>query len=259
MFLTLRGKNVQVVSGPHDSFWREVDSGVWEQATFKIFERFLDSQHSYIDIGAWIGPTVLYGCQIAKTAYGLEPDPISFAELERNVSMNKPLTDNIRLVDACIARHTGEAILGSRGSGGDSTSSLLFAKKKTHWTVKGITFDDFVRQQAITDCNFIKIDIEGGEYQILPTMTGYLKKNRPTVHLSLHPLYLKIRPLGLLGRLVARIRGTLVIIRSIKFYKHIYDHDGNDLTPARLLWMCAKWIALDIVVTDLEWNHQAQR
>ena len=42
-------------------FWGKVQRNEWEPATFKIIKHFLDghSDASYIDFGAWIGPTVL--------------------------------------------------------------------------------------------------------------------------------------------------------------------------------------------------------
>jgi FkbM family methyltransferase len=254
MLIRLRNKQFQVSAGRNAAFWQEVASGAWESDTFAIFDRFLDRQHSYIDIGAWIGPTLLYGCQLAKRTYGLEPDPIAFAELEANLALNQPMADNVRVFNACIAPTSGEAALGSRGGGGDSTSSLLFGKKKTHWTVKAFSFADFIRTNAVTDCNFIKMDIEGGEYRVLPTMRQYLEANRPTLHLSLHPCYLKLRPLGWIGRILARIAGTLKIIRCTAFYRHLYDHNGHALSPRRLLVACCAKITIDIVLTDLEWS-----
>ena len=88
----------------------------------------------------------------------------------------------------------------------------------------------------------------------MPTMVEYLKANRPTLHLSLHPCYLKIRPLGCIGRIIARLAGTWKIIRCIEFYKHLYDPNGRELTPWRLLWLCRAKITMDIVLTDLEWS-----
>src|SRR6267143_3643123 len=66
-------------------FWRDLQKGKWEPSTFTIFDKFLNKQHSYIDIGAWWGPTVLYGCQLARHCYAVEPDPIAFQELKNNV------------------------------------------------------------------------------------------------------------------------------------------------------------------------------
>lgn len=58
------GKSFFVSGNPeYFFFWKNKS---WERNTQKIFDKFLDSNHSYIDIGAWIGPTVLYGAQIAK-------------------------------------------------------------------------------------------------------------------------------------------------------------------------------------------------
>jgi FkbM family methyltransferase len=257
MRINARGKQFEVLLGNHAGFWNQVSSGAWESGTFAIFDRFLDREHSYIDIGAWIGPTLLYGCQLAKAAYGLEPDPLAYAELKQNIGLNKPIADNVRLFNACIAPQSGEVTLGSRGEGGDSTSSLLFARKKTHWTVAAFSFVDFVQQHGIDDCNFIKMDIEGGEYQLLPTMVDYLRAHRPTVHLSLHPCYLKLRPLGWPGRVIARMIQTLNILRCISFYRHLYDHSGRELSPRQLLWQCRAKVSVDVVLTDLDWDTAA--
>ncbi|MGH8207523.1 MAG: hypothetical protein ACRETK_12185, partial [Steroidobacteraceae bacterium] len=59
---------------------------------------------------------------------------------------------------------------------------------------------------------------------------------------------------GWIGRVIARVWGTLKIIRSTGFYRHVYDHNGRELTTRRLLWLCRSKITLDIVLTDLEWN-----
>jgi FkbM family methyltransferase len=253
MQLSLREQPLRVDAAGHATFWNEVAHGSWEPATFDIFERFLSPAHTYLDIGCWIGPTLLYGCQIARSAYGLEPDPIAYRELERNIELNRPLSDNVRLANLCIATHSGEVAFGSRGAGGDSTSSLLFGKKKTHWTVKALTFADFLAQYAIRDVNFIKMDIEGGEYAIIPTMADWLRAQRPTLHLSLHPCYLKLKPLGALGRLIRRLTATRRLLRTLRFYRHIYDHHGRELSARQVLWACRAKISLDIVLTDLPW------
>jgi FkbM family methyltransferase len=254
MLIKVRNKEFEVAPGRYDCFWQGVATGAWESDTFAIFDRFLDREHSYIDIGSWIAPTLLYGCQIAKMAYGLEPDPIAFPELERNIDLNRPMSDNIRVFRACIALKTGQVAFGSRGQGGDSTSSLLFGRKKTSWSVNALSFDDFIRQNNIDECNFIKMDIEGGEYRILPSMAHYLRAHRPTLHLSLHPCYLKLRPFGWIGRVIARFATTVKFIRCIGFYRHIYDHSGRELTSGRLLWLCRAKITMDVMLTDLDWN-----
>ncbi|PEC43110.1 hypothetical protein CON11_19670 [Priestia megaterium] len=51
--------NFSVTSNPLTQWiWNEMHQNNWEEETFEIFDRFLNNEHSYIDIGAWIGPTV---------------------------------------------------------------------------------------------------------------------------------------------------------------------------------------------------------
>ena len=85
---------VNVESGMHDSVWTEVSNGTWEPATFLVFDKFIDERHSYVDIGSWIGPTLLYGARNARAAYGVEPDLIAYSQLRRNVELNPALAKN---------------------------------------------------------------------------------------------------------------------------------------------------------------------
>src|SRR5690349_10667280 len=120
MDIALNGRHLSVTSGRHDGYWRSIVDGTWEPETFRIFDRFIDREHSYLDVGAFIGPTLLYGCQLAKRVYGFEPDPLAFAELKRNIELNRPLTDNVQILELCLAPKSGQIGFGSAGEGGDS-------------------------------------------------------------------------------------------------------------------------------------------
>jgi FkbM family methyltransferase len=189
-----------MADGKYDSFWRRIASGDWKPDTFAIFDRFLDRRHCYIDIGTWIGPTLLYGSQIAASAFGLEPDPIAFAELGRNIESNRPSSDNIRVQQACIGSKTGTADFGSHGEGDASTSSLLFGRMKTHWTVDAFSFDDYIERHGVGACNFVNMDIERGEYQVLPGMAGYLRVASPDAAAVIAPVLPDTAPVRLAGQ-----------------------------------------------------------
>ncbi|SHJ21347.1 FkbM family methyltransferase [Desulfosporosinus lacus] len=47
--------------------------------------------------------------------------------------------------------------------------------------IRGITISDFVTEYDVKDIGFIKIDIEGGEYSLIPSMHYYLYSFRPTI------------------------------------------------------------------------------
>ena len=227
-------------------FWRQRS---WEMETYNIFDRFLDSNYSYIDIGAWIGPTVLYGAQIAKKTYAIEPDPFAYKELEKNVSLNPTLKEKIVLCEKCISVNSGKVNFGSRSKGGDSGSSLLISDSKTKWTVDGISFEEFIELNKINDCNFIKMDIEGGEEIILPTMKNYLMREKPTLYLSIHPLFFKNPE-----------ETTKEIFNILMIYKNLYIHKGKKigledlLSRSRISARFGPKTSYAVVATDQDWN-----
>jgi hypothetical protein len=163
-------------------------------------------------------------------------------------------------------------------------SSLLFSGKKTCWTVDGMNFYEWIEQNQINDCNFIKMDIEGGEYSVLPTMAAYLGSHRPTMHLSLHPSFLGeavVRGVkARVRRSALRLGNTIRILKVLGIYKYAYDPLGKITNPkissrrSRLHHRLAKasWkpvallvvcllsifgIPSALVVTDQEWDLPA--
>jgi len=230
----------------YSSFWENVNNGNWEPSTFYIFDKFIDKEHSFIDIGAWIGPTTLYGSQIAKKCYAIEPDPVAFYELKKNINLNPNLKSRINIYELCISDKCGKIRLGNRNNFGDSMSSILLNDLNKTLFVQSLTLQEFILQNKIDDCNFIKIDIEGGEAIVLPQIKEFLEKNKPTIHLSLHPsLFKDIESYSKL------------ITKTLKIYENIFDHEGESLTAnnALLNFLLKPQKGADIVATDRSWNN----
>ena len=220
-------------------FW----SNCYESNTYQIYDKFLDTNHSYVDIGAFIGSTTIYGAHLAKKVYAIEPDPIAFAELKKNVSLNPILKEKIELHQKCINDKSGKVRFGSIAKGGDSTSSLHFADSKTSWIVDGITFNEFMKKNNITDCNFIKMDIEGGETYVLPSMKEYLKKNKPVLYLSMHPIFFN-NPM----------EDAKKVIEVLSIYENIFTDKGEKIKLDDLLLKKRLKGRYAIVAMDNEFN-----
>ncbi|MCK9458630.1 MAG: FkbM family methyltransferase [Proteobacteria bacterium] len=162
-------------------FWDRVENNTWEPITYQILNRYVNPNKDYIDIGAWIGPTILYAAQIAKRSFAIEPDPVAYQKLLENVALNNfPITTN-----CCAISDTNETLkLGTHECFGDSMSSIM-VQTGDLVDVTGITIEEFVKKNDI-DCGFIKIDIEGGEVKILPSFASYLSKIKPILYVSFH-------------------------------------------------------------------------
>jgi len=128
--------------------------------TFKVLKKYLDRQHSYIDVGAWVGPTVLYGSQLSRHAYAIESDPVAICYLRKNISLNPDLIDKISVIDYCIGSENGIVRLGTK-TAGDSESSLLSIGEAKFFHVKSITFDTLIESFKINDCNLSRWILKG--------------------------------------------------------------------------------------------------
>ena len=91
-----------------------------------------------IDFGMWIGPTALFGSRYAKAVYGIEADPVAYAEAARNVAMNNNDTnaENIHLRHACISdKNEKGRPFHAYKEAGDSMSGLLWRQEEGHGLV----------------------------------------------------------------------------------------------------------------------------
>ena len=178
----------------------------WEQNSFHIFDHYKNNKGIYIDIGSWIGPTVLYCANIYKKVIAIEPDPVAISRLKKNISVNT--FDNIVLIEKGLSFENGKTNFGGNGILGNSMSTLLISNKEEYLSYKGkhqrynqnsiveietITIESLIKQQNIDPKNIslIKMDIEGGEKIVVPSLVNFLNKHKPVFYISLHRSFLK--------------------------------------------------------------------
>jgi FkbM family methyltransferase len=174
----------------HSKFWRGLESSKWEPETFDILKRYIKPDYSYCDIGAWIGPTVLYAAHRCKELICFEPDPVAYRYLCENISLNN--LKNVTSFSLALSDSTGIRSMASfGGDAGDSMTSLLDGGKDST-VIHALTMNwiEFIKLYQNKRFDFIKIDIEGGEFALLPAMKEYLLEHRPTVYLATHAPFL---------------------------------------------------------------------
>lgn len=187
-------------------FLKNID--VWEPETFHILDNYKNHKEGlYIDIGSWIGPTVLYGANIYKKIIAIEPDPVALEKLKKNISAN--MFNNIILIEKGLSKDNGTTKFGGNGSLGNSESTLLISNKDDYLSYSGrhtefhthdriveietITIENLIEQQNINPehISLIKMDIEGGEKIVIPSLVNFLNKYKPAFYISLHWCFLR--------------------------------------------------------------------
>ncbi|MGI8551703.1 MAG: FkbM family methyltransferase [Dehalococcoidia bacterium] len=123
-----------------------------------------DDIKSVVDCGANVGTFALWVAQkSACRILAVEPDPRTFALLERNVA---GLAHRVSLLQAAVAGHDGTRMLYARA---ETSSSSFFgaadsAVRQVH--VQTLTLADVLRRAPSLPIDLLKIDIEGAEYEV---------------------------------------------------------------------------------------------
>ena len=225
------------VDGSYSESWFSNNKiNTWEQDTFRILEKYKNKNNgTYIDIGAWIGPTVLYAANFYNEVIALEPDPVAITLLEKNLLVNN--FSNITLIKKGLSNKIAKAQFGGNGPLGNSESTLLVSESgflKENWgngkrcygrnsnivEIETITMEQLVLEQHINtqEISLIKMDIEGGELLVIPYLQNFLRVHKPTFYVSLHYVFLNLD----------HIESLLNILFSI--YDNCYVFDKNDIS-----------------------------
>jgi FkbM family methyltransferase len=132
-----------------------------------------------LDIGAYHGWFSIYNTKF----YCLEIDPVNYFNLKKLVLND--LKSNIFIFNIGVWSYTGTSKLyGDRV--GSMGSRINYKNKRKNKSVlcKVTTLEDFVKENKIKKIDFIKMDVEGAEIEILESSKNFLKKYKPTLSIA---------------------------------------------------------------------------
>lgn len=160
------------------NFWKEKYSS-WENGTFNFLNKFLSKEKDYLDIGSWVGPTVIYSSFLCRSAIAVEPDPVAFKILNKNISLNNIL--NIKVVNKAVSA-LEKPFMSELKFFGDSMTRVS-SSPENGIPVQGIGLDVLL---SMGDFSIIKMDIEGSEFDVIPYYSSFLEEKKIPLYLSLH-------------------------------------------------------------------------
>jgi lipopolysaccharide transport system ATP-binding protein len=177
-------------NAPDHWFWPQYAEG-WETETFRIFQRYLNQDSKFVDVGAWVGATVMYAAALGvKNIHAIEANPETVKLLRALTKDSLALQDSVIIHNLCISDTEGLVSFGNiDGSNATSSASSL---RGNGFTVQSLKLYDFLRDNSLLDADLIKIDIEGAEELIGPDLRLLVADSVKVVHLSMHPPFWKV-------------------------------------------------------------------
>ena len=145
-----------------------------------------------LDVGAHIGMFAVVASQITGNEgkiYAFEPAPGTFNLLKKTITINaadKIIMPLQKAAGAAVGK-TNFFVSDSEADNGNSMVSYKEDRKLNGIDIDITTIDTFVKEEHLSKVNFIKIDVEGVEYDTLQGAINTLKNLRPLCIVSIHP------------------------------------------------------------------------
>jgi len=157
----------------------------------------LQKHNQIIDIGANFGVQSL---QFAKNftnskIYSVEPTNYAFNKFIKNLELNQKLSKNIYPFQIFLGSKEKVIPTSIYSSWNLETKENKHVKhlgeKKGTEESNSLTLDEFVILNKISNVDFIKLDVDGFEYNVLKGGINFLKDKKPPIFMELAPYLYK--------------------------------------------------------------------
>ena len=144
-----------------------------------------------IDIGANVGSISLPLAKIFNKSkiFAIEPTNYAFKKLTKNLNLNKYLKKNISLNQLFLSKISKpRKVWSSWNFDNDDDKhkqhlgTLHSIKKKSY-----ISLNNFIKLKKIKKVDFIKLDVDGHELDVLKSGDKFLKNNKPVIFIEIAP------------------------------------------------------------------------
>lgn len=142
------------------------------------------------DVGANVGiMTLPFAKSVARgKVYSFEPTHYAVSKLKRNLQLNPALASRVVVVQTFVSAAdspqpdiTAYASWKVNGSGTDDKHAIHGGRPKSTEGIGAVSLDGFTEKNGITRLDFIKIDTDGHELEVLQGAAKLIRKFNPAI------------------------------------------------------------------------------
>jgi len=151
----------------------------------------LSGGETVFDIGAYSAVTSIIFAQLVGPTgqvYAFEADDVNHECAQINIEMAARVLGlkNIKLIHKAIWSHCQGVLFSNEGAMGSSAVNITGGGRGVERVVPSIRLQDFCEQEGINKADFVKVDIEGGEVEMLKSSARFLKSLNASVIVEPH-------------------------------------------------------------------------
>jgi len=158
-------------------------ANVWLLEDYKIKKFEIHSNDVIIDIGAHIGIFTIYASQFCNNGkiYSFEPVKENYDLLLNNIKLNH--SEQVKPFNLAVS-NTNDVVTIYIND--DKAAHSIFPSSESSINVKSITLQNIFEENNINHCNFLKLDCEGAEYEILCNLPAKYFKEIDKIVMECH-------------------------------------------------------------------------
>jgi len=156
-------------------------SGTYEPPLTRYLQTVNLAGWTCMDIGANVGAISLLlakRCGPDGRVFAFEPGPPNVERLRNNLALNPDLASRTEIVAQGLGRSPGELWWAEEK---DNPGNAVLAHEGSHRILVN-TIDNFVHERNVGGLDFIKIDVEGMEFDVMQGGKETLLRFRPTLY-----------------------------------------------------------------------------
>ena len=142
-----------------------------------------------VDIGAYVCETALYYAIEggAQHVYSYEPFPEIFKRAKKNLELNPRYAQKITLVNEAVSGKTGSVLIDNKTGSFTMVSSGKRSKNAGSLSrIKLTSLEQITKKFDLKNDSALKVDCEGGEYEIFGSSPKSVIRNFKSIHIEYH-------------------------------------------------------------------------
>lgn len=165
---------------------------VYENSEISFFKKYCREDMVFIDVGGNVG---LYSALALHTLnnqgkiIALEPHPESFAYLSKNVEANQYMRGEAQAPEIDLFQIAASAESGRRNLAlnPENKADNRLSEAPEEWEsipIEARSMDDLLNEQKIEEVNFVKMDVQGYEHNIISGFMKTLQRSSKTIMMT---------------------------------------------------------------------------